>query len=70
MSLRNRVADVIDQAPIGRRLWFAPPMKLSLAAVGAGRSAGPRCHLRWITDGWADAIADSPAVGERIGEPR
>ena len=35
MSLRNRVADVIDRAPIGRRLWFAPPMKLSLAAVGA-----------------------------------
>jgi hypothetical protein len=35
MSLRNRVADVIDRAPVSRRLWFAPPMKLSLAAVGA-----------------------------------
>jgi hypothetical protein len=35
MSLRNRVADVFDQAPLGRRLWFAPPLKLSLAAVGA-----------------------------------
>jgi hypothetical protein len=35
MSLRNRVADLIDQAPVSRRLWFAPPMKLSLAAVGA-----------------------------------
>ena len=35
MSLRNRLADLIDQAPLGRRLWFAPPVKLSLAAVGA-----------------------------------
>ncbi len=35
MSLRNRVADLIDQAPLGRRLWFAAPMKLSLAAVAA-----------------------------------
>jgi hypothetical protein len=35
MSLRNRVADVIDRAPVSRRLWFAPPMKLSLAAVVA-----------------------------------
>jgi hypothetical protein len=35
MSLRIRVADVIDRAPLGRRLWFAPPMKLSLAAIGA-----------------------------------
>jgi len=35
MSLRNRVADLIDQAPLGRRLWFASPVKLSLAAVAA-----------------------------------
>jgi hypothetical protein len=35
MSMRDRVADVIDRAPLSRRLWFAPPMKLSLAAVGA-----------------------------------
>ena len=35
MSLRNRVADVIDRAPLGRRLSFAPPLKLSLAVVGA-----------------------------------
>jgi hypothetical protein len=35
MSLRTRVADVIDQAPLGRRLWFAPPLKLSLVAIGA-----------------------------------
>lgn len=35
MSLRNRVADLIDQAPLSRRLWFTPPLKLSLAAVGA-----------------------------------
>ena len=35
MSLRNRVADLIDQAPVSRRLWFAPPLKLSLAAVAA-----------------------------------
>lgn len=35
MSLRNRVADLIDRAPVSRRLWFSPPMKLSLAAVAA-----------------------------------
>jgi hypothetical protein len=35
MSLRNRLADLIDQAPVGRRLWFAAPMKPSLAAIGA-----------------------------------
>lgn len=35
MSLRNRVADLIDRAPVSRRLWFSPPLKLSLAAVAA-----------------------------------
>jgi hypothetical protein len=35
MSLRRRVSDLIDQAPLSRRLWFAPPMKVSLAVVGA-----------------------------------
>lgn len=35
MSLRNRVANLIDQAPLGRRLWFASPVKLSLAAIAA-----------------------------------
>jgi hypothetical protein len=35
MSLRNRLANLIDQAPLSRRLWFSPPMKLSLAAVTA-----------------------------------
>lgn len=35
MSLRNRVANAVDQAPVSRRLWFSAPMKLSLAAVAA-----------------------------------
>ena len=35
MSLRYRLAIVTEQAPISRRLWFAPPMRLSLAAVAA-----------------------------------
>ena len=68
MSLRNRVADVIDGAPVSRRLWFAPPMKLSLAAVGAvavvvlaylgGAGRSRRTH----------AVAVSRAVGERLGD--
>jgi hypothetical protein len=35
MSLRYRLANVAEQAPISRRLWFAPPMRLSMAAVAA-----------------------------------
>lgn len=33
MSLRNRLARITDEAPMGRRLWFAPPMRLATAAV-------------------------------------
>jgi hypothetical protein len=33
MSLRNRLARITDEAPIGRRLWFAPPLRLATAAV-------------------------------------
>jgi len=33
MSLRNRLARITDEAPIGRRLWFSPPMRLATAAV-------------------------------------
>lgn len=33
MSLRNRLARIADEAPMGRRLWFAPPMRLATAAV-------------------------------------
>ena len=35
MSLRYRLANVTEQAPISRRLWFAPPMRLSMAVVAA-----------------------------------
>lgn len=33
MSLRSRLASITDEAPISRRLWFSPPMRLSLAVV-------------------------------------
>jgi hypothetical protein len=33
MSLRQRLARITDEAPLGRRLWFAPPMRLATAAV-------------------------------------
>ena len=33
MSLRSRLASITDEAPISRRLWFSPPMRLSMAVV-------------------------------------
>jgi hypothetical protein len=33
MSLRTRLSDITERAPIGRRLWFATPLRLSLAAA-------------------------------------
>lgn len=33
VSLRSRIASITDEAPIGRRLWFSPPMRISLAAA-------------------------------------
>lgn len=35
MSLRYRLSDITERAPIGRRLWFATPMRLSVVAVTA-----------------------------------
>jgi len=33
MSVRNRLARITEEAPIGRRLWFSPPMRLATAAA-------------------------------------
>jgi hypothetical protein len=33
MSLRSRIQSITDEAPLGRRLWFSPPMRISLAAA-------------------------------------
>ena len=33
MSLRYRVADIIAQAPVGRRAWFSPPLGVAAAVV-------------------------------------
>ena len=33
MSLRSRLASITDEAPVSRRLWFSPPMRLSVAVV-------------------------------------
>jgi len=33
MSLRSRISRITDEAPISRRLWFSPPMRLSVAVV-------------------------------------
>jgi hypothetical protein len=33
MSLRSRLANITEQAPASRRLWFSPPMRLSLAVA-------------------------------------
>ena len=35
MSLRFRLSDITDRAPIGRRLWFATPMRLSMVSAAA-----------------------------------
>ena len=35
MSLRSRLSSIIDEAPVSRRLWFSPPMRLSVAVVSA-----------------------------------
>jgi hypothetical protein len=35
MSLRNRLSDIADRAPIGHRFWFATPMRLSMVAAAA-----------------------------------
>jgi hypothetical protein len=35
MSLRSRLASITDEAPVSRRLWFSPPMRLSVAVVSA-----------------------------------
>ena len=35
MSLRYRIAETTAQAPIGRRGWFSPPIRLATATVGA-----------------------------------
>ena len=34
-SLRDRIERMMDEAPVSRRLWFAAPLRLSLAAVTA-----------------------------------
>jgi hypothetical protein len=34
MSLRHRLSDVTERAPIGRRSWFATPMRLSVVVAG------------------------------------
>jgi hypothetical protein len=33
MSLRSRLAAITDEAPVSRRVWFSPPMRLSVAVV-------------------------------------
>lgn len=33
MSLRSRISRITEEAPVSRRLWFSPPMRLSLAIV-------------------------------------
>ena len=33
MSLRSRLASITDEAPVSRRLWFSPPMRLSVAVA-------------------------------------
>jgi hypothetical protein len=35
MSLRFRLSDITERAPMGHRLWFATPMRLSMAAAAA-----------------------------------
>jgi hypothetical protein len=35
MSLRNRLSDITERAPMGRRLWFATPMRLGMVAATA-----------------------------------
>jgi hypothetical protein len=35
MSLRFRLSDITDRAPVGPRLWFATPMRLSMVAAAA-----------------------------------
>ena len=35
MSLRFRLSDITERAPMGRRLWFANPMRLSMVAAAA-----------------------------------
>lgn len=34
-SLRDRIAQMVDEAPTSRRVWFASPLRLSFAAVAA-----------------------------------
>lgn len=33
MSLRNRLARISDEAPLGRRMWFTPPLRLATVAA-------------------------------------
>ena len=35
MSLRFRLSDITERAPLGQRLWFATPMRLSMVAAAA-----------------------------------
>lgn len=62
MSLRFRLSDMTERGPVGQRLWFATPMRLSMVAAAAAVAVLALAIIFLPREAVGPAPSESPSV--------